>query len=135
MTDSRPHVLCVEDNQANAKLITQIYKKRPHIELLIVGNAEEGLRLLKEQVFGLILMDINLPGINGFEAVKTLRQEGEQTPIIAISANALPADISYALQNGFDAYLTKPVNVLELLAHTDKFLGQQDSVPAEAPIV
>jgi len=123
-----PHktVLYVEDNTANLQLMKMILTKYDHVQMLSANTAEDGLVMAKNARPDLILMDINLPGMNGIEALKALRSDIETTtiPVIAISANAMEKDIQYALDIGFEDYLVKPIHVgktLEAIAKSLQF--------------
>ncbi|HKO04633.1 MAG TPA: PAS domain S-box protein, partial [Candidatus Acidoferrales bacterium] len=108
-------LLYVEDNPANLKLVEQIVARRRDIRLLSAIDGNRGIELARQNQPEVILMDINLPGMSGIEALKVLR-EGPATahiPVIAISANAMPHDIEKGLQAGFFRYLTKPIKVKE----------------------
>lgn len=120
-------VLYVEDSAANAALMEQyfsIIKSGP--ELIIAGTGEEGLELARERHPGLILMDINLPGISGLEAMQQLRAQSEfsRTPIVAVSADAMPDEIQKAKAAGFDDYLTKPIKLSLLKEIIERNLGE-----------
>jgi PAS domain S-box-containing protein len=113
-----PHsrlLLYVEDNPANLKLIEQLITRRPDMRLLTAQNGRDGINLARASMPDLILMDINLPGINGIEAMKILRLDPATAhiPIVALSANAIPRDIEKGLEAGFYRYLTKPIKVNE----------------------
>ena len=110
-------LLYVEDNPANLKLIEQLVSRHPDLRLLSAMNGQDGIALAIGQVPDVILMDINLPGISGIEAMKILRQDPitAHIPIVAISANAMPRDIEKGLEAGFFKYLTKPIKVNEFL--------------------
>jgi CheY-like chemotaxis protein len=110
-------LLYVEDNPANLKLVEQIIARHPDLRLLSAMNGQDGIALAIGQVPDVILMDINLPGISGIEAMKILRLEPVTAyiPIIALSANAMPRDIEKGLEAGFFKYLTKPIKVNEFL--------------------
>jgi CheY-like chemotaxis protein len=116
-------VLYVEDSPANTRLVSQIYKHRPYLNLRCCINADQAFDAINEENFDLILMDINLPGMNGMEITQTLRKQGHTIPILALSANAMPVDIDEAMRYGFNEYLVKPIDVIELLCQTDKALG------------
>jgi len=122
-TYQRRRVLYIEDNAPNLKLVKLFYKKNPQIELDTSTSAEEGFALIAQHHYDLILMDINLPGINGIEATQRLRHTNPQLPIVAISANAMPAEVEYAMAHGFSAYFTKPIDGQKLLQETDRLLG------------
>lgn len=110
-------LLYVEDNPANLKLVEQIIARHPDLRLLSAMNGQDGIALAISQLPDVILMDINLPGISGIEAMKILRQDPitAHIPIIALSANAMPRDIEKGLEAGFFKYLTKPIKVNEFL--------------------
>jgi signal transduction histidine kinase/ActR/RegA family two-component response regulator len=111
-------ILYVEDNPANLRLVEQIFMEDlSEVRLLSVNNAEMGLDLARVHHPSLILMDINLPGMDGRTAFKRLRsrKETEEIPVIAISANAMEKDIEETLAMGFNAYLVKPIDPEELL--------------------
>jgi len=106
-------VLYVEDNPANLELVEQLIARRPELRLLSAADGKTGIEFARAYLPQVILMDINLPGISGLDAMKMLRADPATAhiPIIALSANALPHDIEKALQAGFFDYLTKPIKV------------------------
>ena len=110
-------LLYVEDNPANLKLIERIVLRHPEMRLLTAVNGNSGVAIARALQPDVILMDINLPGINGFEALKILRSDPatEHIPVIAVSANAMPLDVEKGLKAGFVRYLTKPIRVEELM--------------------
>ncbi|MDX1796640.1 MAG: ATP-binding protein, partial [Hydrogenovibrio sp.] len=112
-------VLYIEDNVANMRLMSEIVKQVPSIELFISVSAEEGIDKVKVLAPDLILVDINLPGMSGQEALPVLRQtlaeNGLSAEIVAISANAMPQEVDDGIRSGFDGYLTKPVSVVEVV--------------------
>jgi CheY-like chemotaxis protein len=110
-------LLYVEDNPANVKLVEQLIARRPDICLLSAVNATLGMKLARDNQPEVILMDINLPGISGVEALKILREDPATAhiPVVALSANAMPSDIEKGLQAGFFWYLTKPIKVKEFM--------------------
>jgi PAS domain S-box-containing protein len=110
-------LLYVEDNPANMKLVEQLIARRPDIRLLGAVNGTLGVELARSALPDVILMDINLPGISGLEALKILREDPATAhiPIIALSANAMPRDIEKGLEAGFFRYLTKPIRVKEFM--------------------
>jgi len=118
-------LLYVEDNPANLQLIEQlIASRRPDIRLLCARDGKEGIRLAHAHQPDVILMDINLPGMSGIEALRILRRDPVTAPIpvIALSANAMPRDIKKGLDEGFFRYLTKPIKVKALLETLDEAL-------------
>ena len=123
--DTRHTVLSIEDNPANQRLIAKILASRPAITLLEASSAEDGLELVRNCRVELILMDINLPGMDGFEALSHLKRSADTDaiPVIAISANALESEIERALEAGFIAYLAKPVHINHLLEQIDSIIN------------
>lgn len=117
MTDKHL-VLYVEDNPANMRLVEQILGQFHDVELIGVETAESGLEIAEEQQPELILMDISLPGMDGFQALAELKrkEKTEHIPVVAISANAMDTDVQRGLDAGFDAYLTKPFNLQEFMS-------------------
>jgi PAS domain S-box-containing protein len=116
--ETRLHTLLyVEDNPANMKLVEQIIARHPDISLLTAVDGNSGIEIARSAQPDVILMDINLPGINGFDALKILHEENLTThiPVIAISANAMPRDIERGLKAGFFRYITKPIKVDEFM--------------------
>jgi CheY-like chemotaxis protein len=123
---TQPHVsrgtrlhtlLYVEDNPANLKLVEQIIARHPDMRLLTAVNGNVGIKLARDNQPEVILMDINLPGISGIQALKILREDPvtAHIPVIAVSANAMPSDIKKGLKAGFFRYLTKPIKVDEFM--------------------
>jgi len=110
-------LLYVEDNPANLMLIEQLIARRPDMRLLSARDATLGINLAREQQPEVILMDINLPGISGIEALRILRGDPATAhiPVVALSANAMPRDVEKGLQAGFFRYLTKPIKVNEFM--------------------
>ena len=118
----RPRLLLyVEDNPANLKLIEQLIARRPDMRLLTAANGKDGIDLARGYLPDVILMDINLPGISGIEAMKIIRLDPvtAHIPIVALSANAIPRDIEKGLEAGFFRYLTKPIKVKEFMETLD----------------
>ena len=110
-------LLYVEDNPANLMLVEQIIEDHLHIRMLSACNGHLGVALARAHLPDVILMDINLPGISGIEAMTMLRRDPatESIPIIALSANAMLYDIASGLEAGFFRYLTKPIKINELV--------------------
>ncbi len=118
-------LLYVEDNPANLQLVEKLIARRPDIHLLTAVDATLGIALARERRPDVILMDINLPGISGTEALKMLREDPltAHIPVLAISANAMPRDIRNGLEAGFFRYLTKPIKVTEFMDALDVVLS------------
>jgi PAS domain S-box-containing protein len=113
----RRTLLYVEDNPANLKLVERLIARRPDMRLLTATNGSLGVQLARANHPDLILMDINLPGISGIEALKILREDAAtaRIPVVALSANAMPRDVEKGLQAGFFRYLTKPIKIQEFM--------------------
>jgi PAS domain S-box-containing protein len=114
-------LLYVEDNPANLTLIEQLVARRPDMRLLSAKDGNLGIQLARTNQPDVILMDINLPGIGGIEALRILRADPATAhiPVVALSANAMPRDIEKGLQAGFFRYLTKPIKVDEFMQTLD----------------
>ena len=117
-------ILYIEDNPANLMLVEDIIARRPDIRLLSAREAISGIKMALASLPDVILMDINLPGISGVEALKILAKDPATAhiPVVAVSANAIPRDIERGLEAGFYRYLTKPINVTEFMGTLDMVL-------------
>lgn len=118
-------VLYIEDNEANLRLVTQLLLRRENIQIVGVRTPELGIQRALQDQPDLILLDINLPGVSGFDVLKTLRlrDESKNIPIIAVSANAMDKDIEMGLSAGFDDYVTKPIDLVKFLERVESTLG------------
>jgi PAS domain S-box-containing protein len=114
-------LLYVEDNPANLELVEQLVARRADLRMMSATDGEQGIDLARSFLPEVILMDINLPGLSGIEAMQILRADPSTAhiPIIALSANAVPRDIEKGLESGFFSYLTKPIKV-------DRFMDALD---------
>jgi PAS domain S-box-containing protein len=114
-------LLYVEDNAANLRLVEQLIARRADMRLLSAVDGAAGIRIARESLPDVILMDINLPGISGTQAMKDLRDDPSTAhiPVIAISANAMADDVKRGLAEGFFRYLTKPIRVEEFMTAVD----------------
>jgi PAS domain S-box-containing protein len=117
-------LLYVEDNRANMQLVEQLIARRPDMRLLSAADGTRGIALARIHQPEVILMDINLPGISGIQALKILRADPATAhiPVLAISANAMPRDIKRGLEAGFFRYLTKPIKINEFMEALDMAL-------------
>ncbi|MDD5323120.1 MAG: ATP-binding protein [Methylococcales bacterium] len=127
-------LLYVEDNPANLMLVEQIIEGHPQVRMLSARDGNLGIALARAHLPEVILMDINLPGISGIQALKTLCKDPATAhiPVIALSANAMHRDIEKGLEAGFFRYLTKPIKVNEfMIALNDalKFSERNGSTP------
>jgi signal transduction histidine kinase/ActR/RegA family two-component response regulator len=114
-------LLYVEDNPANLELVEQLIARRPDLHLLSAVDGNLGIEFARVYQPDVILMDINLPGISGIEAMKILHADPSTAhiPIVALSANAMPRDIERGLEAGFFSYLTKPIKVNQFMEALD----------------
>ena len=124
-------LLYVEDNPANLRLVQKILATRHDIELLVAASGEAGLEIAAHEQLDLILLDINLPGMDGFEVLRILKDEmrTRAVPVIAVTANAMRRDVERGKAAGFADYLTKPLDLSKLLDLIDQTL--QDRTEAK----
>jgi PAS domain S-box-containing protein len=117
-------VLYIEDNPANLKLISQLLARRQHLQLITAHTANLGLELAAAHRPELILLDINMPGMDGYQLLSVLRADErlKTIPVVAITANAMPRDIERGLQAGFVDYLSKPIDIHLFNATLDRWL-------------
>ena len=117
-------LLYVEDNPASMIMVEQIIARHPDIRLLTAVNGNSGVEIACASLPDVILMDVNLPGINGFEALEVLRSDAATAhiPVIAISANAMPLHVERGLKAGFFRYITKPIKIDEFMDALDAAL-------------
>ena len=122
-------VLCVDDNPINLKLIAQILAKRPNIQLLTAPTPGLGIQLALGRQPDLILLDINMPGMDGYQVLDVLKtyERTKSIPIIAVTANATPRDIAQGGTVGLADYLTKPLDVGKFLATVDFWLEKSQT--------
>jgi PAS domain S-box-containing protein len=136
MPDGTPlrTLLYVEDNPANLELVEQLIARRPDLRLLSAADGNLGIEFARAYQPDVILMDINLPGLSGIEALKILRADPATAhiPIIALSANAIPRDIEKGLEAGFFNYLTKPIKVNHFMDTLDSALKSSQTPSGHA---
>ena len=118
-------LLYVEDNQANLDLVEQLIARRSDLNLLTATNGPTGIELARTLLPKVILMDINLPGMSGIDAMHILRAEPltAHIPVIAVSASASKMDIENGIQAGFYSYITKPIRVPDFMKSLDEALA------------
>lgn len=121
----KPNILCIEDHPDNMTLIRRLFRPDSY-NLLEAKNGLQGLSIAQAQDLDLILLDINLPDLDGYEIARRLRSSTNtalgHTPIIAVTANAMKGDSQKAIDAGCDVYLSKPVNIVELIETVEAFL-------------
>jgi signal transduction histidine kinase len=124
-----PTLLYIEDNPANLRLVQEIVGFRADLRLLSAPDGKLGLDLAFAHLPNVVLLDINLPGMNGFEIQKILQADPRtaQIPVIALTANAMQREVERGLSAGFFRYLTKPINLEEFSAAIEAALGANPS--------
>jgi two-component system cell cycle response regulator DivK len=118
-------ILVVEDNPLNLKLVRDVLQFAGY-DVVEAHSGEEGLRVAEEDPPDLVLMDLQLPGIDGTETLRRLRQGslGRDVPVVAVTAFAMAEDRERATLAGFDGYVEKPISVRELPGQIEAFLGR-----------
>ena len=127
-------MLYVEDNPANLKLVQHLIERHPDIRLLTAINGNLGVDLARNHQPKVIIMDIGLPDISGFEALKLLRDDAATAhiPVIAVSANAMPSDVERGMKAGFCRYITKPIKVDEFMEALLAELDMAETLPGRS---
>ena len=117
-------ILIVEDNEKNLKLVRDVLQVKGY-KTLETGTAEDGIKLAIDKKPDLILMDIQLPGMNGIEALKVLRKDPATSaiPIVAVTASVMQQDRTLITEAGFDGYVSKPISIKEFLDAVNKALA------------
>ena len=121
----RRRVLVVEDNRANLRLFQRILGRRPGLELLDASTGQAGLELARSCRPDLLLLDLHLPDMGGRDLLAVLRREAStsEIPVVIVSADATPDQVARLTSDGVAAYLTKPIDVSELLGTVDRVLA------------
>jgi two-component system cell cycle response regulator DivK len=117
-------ILIVEDNEKNMKLVRDILRHKQYTTLEAV-NGLDGVRIARESRPDLVLMDIQLPDIDGIEALRRIREDRalDAVAVIAVSASVMPDDQQKIVTSGFDAFVTKPINLKQFLDTVKRFLA------------
>jgi len=122
---NRSRVLLAEDNKVNQTLAVRLLEKRGYV-VSIAGNGREALAALEKEAFDIVLMDVQMPEMDGFEATSAIREKerfaGRHIPIVAMTAHALKGDEERCLAAGMDAYISKPIRTNELFSTIEKVL-------------
>jgi len=128
-------VLAIDDNPANLKLIAQVMGMRENVHLLTAHTPELGIELAVAHRPDLILLDINMPGMDGYQVLKVFQAKAElrHIPVVAITANAMPRDIERGKAAGFTDYLTKPLDIGHFLQVADALLDAATTLPPKQP--
>jgi CheY-like chemotaxis protein len=128
-------ILLAEDNPVNQLLAVRLLRKHGH-EVTVAANGKEALEMLEKQTFDLLLMDIQMPEMDGLQATATIRARERQTgghlPIVAMTAHTMSGDQEHCLAAGMDAYISKPIRVDQLLEIVTSLA--QSGVPAVWPV-
>ena len=121
-------VLIIEDNEKNRKLVRDVLQVKGY-KTIEAETAEAGLKLAAEQSPALILMDIQLPGMDGITALKQLKAEAKtkSIPVIAVTASAMSFKRQTMLAEGFDGYQTKPISLKDFLGEVERVLAARGS--------
>jgi signal transduction histidine kinase/ActR/RegA family two-component response regulator len=128
-------ILYIEDNPANLRLVQEIVGFRPGLRLLTARDGHAGLALAQMERPAIILMDLNLPGMSGFEVLAQLRRDPHTAhiPVVALTANAMPHDVERGMSAGFARYLTKPIDIEQFNEAIDGVLAQRAAEERTAP--
>ncbi len=118
-------ILYIEDNPANLKLVKRIIQREPRFSLLSASSGKEGLRVADNCRPDLVLLDINLPDSDGYSVLHTLKERAgsDELPVIALTASAMHSEVRRGKNAGFNDYLTKPIDIQELMGTLEKYLG------------
>jgi CheY-like chemotaxis protein len=122
------HILIVEDNQVNQKLVSAVLQKHGHT-VMIVSNGLEALEALRRDRFRMILMDVQMPEMDGLEATRLIRKNPrwETIPIVAMTARAMEGDEESCRSAGMNGYLSKPIHAEHLLSVVEEFTLREDA--------
>jgi DNA-binding response OmpR family regulator len=123
--DGAPRLLVVEDEEALAEGL-RFNLQRKHYEVDVARDGREALAQAAQHRYDLIILDVRLPGVDGFEVCQRLRRDGDFTPILMLTARNQPDDVVYGLKLGADDYVTKPFDLAELLARIEGMLRRRD---------
>ena len=124
-----PNILYIEDHPDNRMLVRRIFRPDDY-NLLEAPTGLKGLEIAESHEIDLVLLDINLPDIDGYEVVRRLRASSKQclacVPVIAVTANAMRGDAQKGLDAGCDCYMSKPINIFELLYKANTLLHKDE---------
>jgi signal transduction histidine kinase/CheY-like chemotaxis protein len=130
------HILLAEDNQVNQRVAARMLEKKSH-DVMVATNGREALEQWRLGSFDLILMDMQMPEVSGFEAIRVIRAEekasGRHIPIIALTAHAMQGDRERCLDAGADEYVTKPIRSQDLFDKIDMVVGQGSALSLDSP--
>ncbi|MER3546445.1 MAG: two-component system response regulator [Rhodanobacteraceae bacterium] len=117
------HILIIDDSPTDVKVLTTALEKAGH-KVTALGDAEAGIAAVKREKPDLVLMDVIMPGMNGFQATRTLSKDPETSsiPVVIVTTKTMETDRMWGLRQGARDFLTKPISEKELLAHVSKLL-------------
>jgi two-component system cell cycle response regulator DivK len=127
-----PKILLVEDNEMNLDMLSRRLERRGY-QIVVAMDGAQGVNLAKSENPDLILMDMSLPVMDGWEATRRIKADStvQHIPIIALTAHAIAGDREKALAAGCNEYESKPVKFPRLLAKIQEFLGEEPDAPSE----
>ena len=135
-TNGPAHVLLAEDHIVNQRLAIRVLEKAGH-SVVVANNGKEALALFEDQAFDVVLMDVQMPEMDGFQATAAIRRKelltGTRVPIIALTAHAMKGDSERCLSAGMDGYVTKPISARELLDRIEEVRNDHAGVRTAAP--
>ena len=126
------HVLVAEDNRVNQMVAVRILERQGH-RVSVANNGLEVLERFRAAAYDLILMDMQMPEMDGLQATREIRKAGSHIPIVAVTANALAGDRERCIESGMDGYVSKPINPLALALEISTVLRRTDHRPATLP--
>ncbi len=138
LREDRRHlrILLAEDNPVNQTVAVRLLEKMGHT-VMVVANGRDAVLMLAEQEFGLVLMDVQMPEMDGFEATRAIREKEATThkhiPILAMTAHAMKGDRERCLAVGMDGYIAKPISPAELFAEIERFTPRPEPTPQKPP--
>ncbi len=127
LDDDKRVILCIEDNLANIALLRAILDVRPDLKLISAREGQLGIDLARKHLPALILLDLQLPDVSGQEILAKLRgnPDTQHIPVVVTSADASPKRMNALVEQGADAYLTKPLDILEFCKVVDQQISQR----------
>ena len=117
-------ILYIEDNKTNAMLVTKVLQNFEDVELCCVSSGEDGLEMVRSMSPDLVLLDIGLPGMSGYDVLRHIREDSSLAGkrVVAMTASASEEDVAVGAEVGFDAYLTKPFEIRHFFHLLDNLL-------------
>jgi two-component system sensor histidine kinase/response regulator len=124
-------ILVVDDNKINQQIVSMLLKKRGYV-VDVAGTGAEALEMLERQSYGLVFMDVQMPGLDGLETTDRIRSDGRwnSLPVVAMTAHAMSGDRDRCLSAGMNGYISKPFNCQELLLTVERYVKAVPPAPA-----